>query len=227
VSSDLRLGLPAVAAWIVAWQARLVDPRLVGLLAAGLLVGAVVSLVRQQFLVAAVLVCAAGSGAVTAMHVHSRTTGPLAGLAARQAAVAVEAVLLDDPRVASPRGDQLTFRALVAARVRVERVTAAGESIRLRQQVLVLSSDTTLLGRLPSQRLRLEGRLQAPDRGDDVAALLSERGPPVLLGQPSLLQRAAGALRQGLRDRWRRCPRTSAACCPALSTGTPAVSTRG
>ncbi len=219
MSPDLRLGLPAIAAWVVAWQARLLDPRIVGLLAAGLLVGAAWSLLSQRFLVAAVLVCAAASGAVTALHVHTRTSGPLPALAARQAAVTLEGVLLDDPREVPPRADQLSFRTLVVARVRVERLTAAGESFALRQNVLVLTSETSLLGLLPSQRLHVEGRLQAAQRGDDVAALLSQRGPPVLLGHPSVVQRVAGTLRQGLRDAVAPLPSDQRGLLPGLVDG--------
>lgn len=219
MSPDLRLALPAVAAWIVAWQGRLLSPLLLGYLSVAVVLAAVLCLVLQRFLIAAVLVCAAASGGVTSLHVHTRTTGPLAIAAARQSAVTVEGVLLDDPRVIPPRGDVLAFRTLVVAKLRVERLTVAGEVLRLRQPVLVLGSDTHLLGLLPSQHLRLEGRLQPATPGDDVAALLSARGPPVVLGRPSRVQRVAGQLRQGLRDAVADLPADQRGLLPGLVDG--------
>ncbi len=85
------------------------------------------------------------------------------------------------------------------ARVRVETVRTGGRTFRLRAPVVVLSSEPSWLELLPSQRIRTEGRLRPPERGDDVAAVLSGRGPPVVLSGPSGVQRAAGQLRAGLR----------------------------
>jgi competence protein ComEC len=219
VNPDLRLALPAIAAWVVAWQGRLLSPLVLVCLSLAALATGGVFLVLQRFVVAAVLLCAAASGVVTSLHVHTRTTGPLFVAAARQAAVTIEGVLLDDPRVIPARGDVLSFRTLVVAKVRVERLIVAGQVLRLRQAVLVLGSDTHLLGLLPSQHLKLEGRLQPAAPGDDVAALLSARGPPVVVGRPSLLQRVAGRLRQGLRDAVAPLPADQRGLLPGLVDG--------
>jgi competence protein ComEC len=201
---DLRLALPAVAAWVVAWQGRLLAPRLLvvaALVAAAL--AAVTLLLRpggRRTVFAAVLACAAASGLATAARVHARTTGPLAEAARAGAAVLVRGVLVDDPHEVASRGDVLAFRQVVAARVRVDVLEVAGRSAHLREPVLVLSTDPGWLGLLPSQRVQVEGRLQQPDAGSDVAAVLSARGPPRLQSGPSWLQRAAGRLRAGLRS---------------------------
>jgi len=79
------------------------------------------------------------------------------------------------------------------------RLLVAGRDVHLREPVLILSSDEHWLGLLPSQHLSTEGRVQSPGVGDDVAALVSTRGPPRVLGAPTGLQRLAGRLRAGLR----------------------------
>ncbi len=200
---DLRLALPAVAAWLVAWQARLVPPGTVLLGAVTLLLIGLCILARSRArgaaLATAICACAAAAGLATAARAHARETGPLADAARAGAAVTVEGVLVDDPRLAPPKADVLAFRPLVVAHLRVERLLVAGRDVRLRQPVLVLSADGRWVGLLPSQHVRSEGRLQPAARGDDVAALLSTRGAPSIVGQPSALQRLAGRLRAGLR----------------------------
>ncbi len=170
-------------------------------------------------MVAATLVCAAAAGLATAARVHARTTGPLADAAARGASVTVEGVLLDDPRVVAPKGNVLAFQQLIVARLRIEVLEVAGRTVHLRQPVLVLATDSHWLGLLPSQRVRVEGRVQSPDAGDDIAALLSARGPPQVLSMPSTVQRVAGRLRQGLRDATDPLPSDERGLLPGLVEG--------
>lgn len=220
---DLRLAPPAVAAWLVAWQGRLLPPYLLVGLSACLALGAAGVLVRSRSpraaVVAAALVGAAAAGLATSARVQSRTSGPLADGAKRSAAVAIEARLLEDPRVVPAKGDVLAFRDLVVVRVRAERLELAGRAVSLRQPVLVVSDDRRWLGMLPSQRVRVEGRLRPAERGDDVAALLSARGPPVVLAAPSAVQRAAGRLRQGMRDAVAPLPADERGLLPGLVAG--------
>ena len=211
---DLRLVPPALAIWLVAWQGRLLPPRL--LLGAALvlaLVGAVLLLRRAAGAAAAVLGCAAASAAVTGLHIGSRTTGPLAQAATARAAVGVEAVLTDDPRRAASDPE------LVVARLRVRELRAAGRTHRLRAPVVVLSSEPAWLGLLPSQRVRVEGRLRPAERGDDVAAVLSARGPPDVRSPPSRVQRAAGELRAGLQEAVAPLPAAERGLLPGLVVG--------
>lgn len=220
---DLRLGLPALAAWAVAWQGRLVPPATLaslGLLAA--LAGAALLLRTSSgraLVAAAVLGCAAASALVTALHTQGRGSGPLVEAAARGAAVSAEVVLRDDPRSVTSSRAVLAVRSVVVARVEVRRVDVGGRRVLLRQPVLVLSEDASWLGLLPSQRVRVEGLLRAAERGDDVAAVLSTRGPPQLIGEPSAVQRAAGRLRQGLRDAVARLPAAERGLLPGLVDG--------
>ena len=229
---DLRLAVPASAAWVVAWQGRLLP---VGLLLALSAVSAVsaglvlragtarASTARagrvRALVLAASLACGAAAGLATAARVHARSTGPLAVAAHERAAVVVEGVLLDDPRVVPPKGAVLAFRQLVVARVRVEQLQVAGRQLRLREPVLVLAADARWLGLLPSTRVRAEGRVQEAGAGDDVAALLSARSGPTVLAPPSRLQTAAGRLREGLRRAASPLPDDEAGLLPGLVEG--------
>ena len=220
---DLRLALPAAAAWITAWQGRMLPPYLLSLLGLGLLLVAAAALLRSRrsraAVIAATCVCAAAAGFATAARVHARTHGPLAQAAQSNAAVTVEAVLVEDPRVVRPKANVLAFQQLVVAQIRVERLEVAGRDVRLRQPVLVLTNDSHWLGLLPSQRVRAEGRLQAPERGDDIAAVLSTRGTVRVLSPPSWLQRGAGSLRHGLQRAVRPLPSDERGLLPGLVEG--------
>ncbi|MCA1713295.1 MAG: DUF4131 domain-containing protein [Actinobacteria bacterium] len=211
---DARLALPAVAAWVAAWQGRLLPVPVA--FVAGLVLALVAALAGawRQWVVVAVCLCAAAGLVSVGARTQVRTAGPLTALGRQGAAVVLTAVLLDDPHRAGSAG-----RDLVLARVRVERVDSAGRSIRVRAPVVVLSSADGWLRLLPSQHVRVEGRLRRAERGDDVAAVLSARGPPVVLSQPSVLQRAAGSLRAGLRSAVAPLPAAERGLLPGLVVG--------
>jgi competence protein ComEC len=219
---DLRLVLPALAAWLTAFLGRLAPPRV--LLAASLLLlatGCVAVLGSRRgrtAVVAAVAVCAAAAGLVTGLHTASRVSGPLAELARDEAAVAVVGVLTDDPRRAlaqrpGGRGE------LHVVRLRVERLEARGRVHRLRAPVVVLSTASAWAPLLPSQAVRVEGRLRPPEPGDDVTAVLLARGDPDVLSRPSPVQRVAGHLRAGLRAAVAPLPEAEQGLLPGLVVG--------
>jgi len=218
VSLDLRLAAPAAAAWVVAWQGRLLPVPVLLLLALTLVLLGIASLRLQRYVLAATLVCAAAASLSVAARVHALTTGPLAAAAEQSAAVTVVGTLTDDPRAAASRADVLSFREVVVATARVSRLSVGGRDFRVREPVLLLGDDS-LLGLLPSQQVRVEGRLQAPGRGDAVAAVLSVRGRPELLGGPSTLASVAGALRHGLRAAASVLPTDEAGLLPGLVEG--------
>ncbi len=218
---DVRLVPAALATWLVAWQGRLLpNPQLLWI-GAILAAAAVVLLASRRggrvLVAAAVCGCAASSAAVTALHSGPLTDGPLPALAAREAAVRVEAVVTADPRRAVTQG--VGGRDLVVSRVRAEVLTAGGRRYLVRSPVVVLSGDPGWLGLLPSQRVRVEGRLRPAERGDDVAAVLSGRGPPLVLSGPSTVQRAAGHLRAGLRRAVAPLPAREQGLLPGLVVG--------
>ena len=220
---DLRLTLPAACAWVTAWQGRVLPPTVLAVLSGCAGAMAVVAVLRSRRSAATVaagcLVCAAAAGLATAARVHARTTGPLAAAATHSAAVVVDGVLLADPHAVPPKQAVLAFQQLVVVALRAERLVVAGRIVHVREPVLVLTSDPRWLSLLPSQRVRVEGRLQRPRVGDDVAALLSARGPPSVLTGPSAVQRVAGRLRQGLRDASATLPADERGLLPGLVDG--------
>jgi competence protein ComEC len=201
---DLRLVLPALSAWLVAWQGFRLPPRLLLAGAAALAVAAAVVLLRSRrpraVVAAAVCGCAAAAGLVTGLHLDARATSPLAALAREQAAVAVEGVLTADPRVAVPRGPARGGPDLVVVRLRVEQLDARGRSFALSEPVVLLTTDRDWLALLPSQRVRAEGRLRPAEPDDDVVAVLSGAVHQRSCHPPSPVQQVAGLLRAGLRQ---------------------------
>ncbi len=203
--ADLRLVGPALAAWTGAAGAGLTEPAPVVLLIAALLLGATlvcaVLLVRRAHIWRpaatglAVLACLAAGVLAAGIAARGRLHGPLADLDGMRAAATIEGTLTGDPRV-SPGGNTQ----LVIVPLRVERLTAAGRDLRLRQPMLVLATASGWAGLLPSQRVRADGTLAPPRAADTVAAVIFVRGPPVVVGGPSMVQAAAAHLRQGLRD---------------------------
>ena len=211
---DARLVLPAVAAWLVAWQVRLLPARVAAAGAVVLLVAGLLCVRSRRWPVAAVLVCAAAAAVATSARTQVRSAGPVPELAAREAAVVVTGVLTEDPHLSGSGPRQV-----VVARLRVERVDSGGRVHRVRVPVVVLSSARSWLGLLPSQRIRVEGRLRPAERGDDVAAAIAARGPPRVLSGPSLVQRAAGRLRAGLRSAVDPLPPAERGLLPGLVVG--------
>ena len=221
-SLDLRLALPALAAWLTAWLIRPLPAALIVGGAAVLMLSALVLLVRpgrRSAALAAICVCAGAACLAVASRTTARTADPLPQLAQQRAAVTVTGVLTDDPRLAAPAPGRQGRADLHVIRLRAESLEWAGRSVHLGVPMLVLSTDPTWLGLLPSQSVRVEGRLGGADPGDDIAAVVSGRGPPEVLGGPSAVQRAAGHLRAGLREAVSPLPDAEAGLLPGLVVG--------
>lgn len=164
---------------------------------------------RRRTLAAASLI-AAGAGTAATTRAIATHTGPLPRLAAAHAQAAVDAVVADDPRIATSLHGPFAI-----VPVRVERVN--GLPTRLPATVLASRPDEWRF--LPSTRLHFTARLR-PARPDtpDAAALSVRRSPQVLAG-PNPLQRLAGRLRQGLRDACAGLPADPRGLLPGLVIG--------
>jgi len=165
-----------------------------------------------------VLGCVAATAAGVGFRAHLAGSGPLAELARDRATVTAEVVLTDDPRVVAGRGGPVR-RDRVVAEGRAELIEAGGRRIRLGAPVLLLADGAEWRGLLPSQRVRVRGRLAPADPGELKAAVLLVRGPPVVLTGPSAVQRVAGHLRRGLRDAADVLPPDQRGLLPALVVG--------
>jgi competence protein ComEC len=197
--ADLRLALGAVAAWLSVLLA-LVLPPLAGVVWGGagvlLALAALFSRPRWSATAALLLGCAGAAALATSVRAAGVSDSPLTGLAERRASATVELVLSDDPRPVS--GGAGPPSVAVAARAR--EVAAGGREWSLSDRILVLAPAEGWSRLLPSQRVRVDGRLLPPLRRDLTVAVLSVRSAPSRVDPPSAVQAAAGSVRAGLRD---------------------------
>ncbi|WP_436319762.1 ComEC/Rec2 family competence protein [Streptomyces syringium] len=211
--ADLRLMVPALAAWAAAAGALTADGSVVAVAcgAAVVTAGALVAVARRRsaarvgaaVAVAAVLLCAAAGAAAAALRAADTHRGPLPELARRYGEATVELTVGTDPRAVRPhvRGAARTTPAVVFEAEATRVVTTHG-TVATRTPVLLIAP-RSWLGLLPSTRLRVDGRLAPPAReGDRVGAVLrvGDHRPPRVVAPPSTLQVTAARLRSGLRE---------------------------
>lgn len=202
-AADLRLMVPALTAWGVCWWSTNSSPTASWIAcAAGILAAGLTALfgvrVLAGFAVAVAMAAAAGG-----LHVALLRSGPLPALARDQAVVTVTVRVATDPVLhkaaavgAQLRPDLVIFRGTVTAVLSPTAVRGLHSPVLL----LVARGASSWLAFAPSQRLVVTGKLVPSLPGDDLTAVLSVRGPPVVLGRPSAIQRAAGVVRSGLRE---------------------------
>lgn len=195
------------------------------------------------------LLVAAGLALSAALHVVAGSSGPVPGLAAESAFVSTALTVTGDPRrvetkpspgSASPHNtspapasgvDTATSAAvlsstLVIVPVRITEITADnGAAYQVGTSATVISRPRTpedvdaWLALLPSEHLRVSGRLEPARGGTRDAAVLMVRGGPEVIGGPSLVQDLAGRLRADLREASSTLPTEEAGVLPALAVG--------
>ncbi|MEU6012679.1 ComEC/Rec2 family competence protein [Streptomyces sp. NPDC047515] len=177
---------------------------------------------------AAALLCAAAGAASAGLHRADARQGPVLGLAQRFARVEAEVTVTSDARWTLPRvrGDHSTPASLLMDAEITALTRPDGAVTRLSTPVLLIvppgRSTAQWQQLLPSTRLRVEGRLAPPlhDGERNTAVLRPEgKGPPRVTGPPSSVQRAAGALREGLRQATERLDPDARALLPGLVVG--------
>ncbi|GAA0475114.1 competence protein ComEC [Paractinoplanes deccanensis] len=235
--ADLRLAGFAVAAWLSSLAALHLSARSGVLLGVGaaLVAGLAVALPARRpstlprrsgwaagvpglrWAGLSVLLGVACGGVATGARVSVREAGPLVALVRAGEPVQLEVIVRDDPRaLRGPAGPPPTY--LVAVDLVMVR-GAEGAPLRLSARGLVLGSDPGWRGLLPGQRVGARGKLMPPRGGDLRAAVASVREPPVLLGEPSWAQRAAGVLRAGLQRACEPLPDLPGGLLPGLVVG--------
>jgi competence protein ComEC len=156
----------------------------------------------------------------TAARLAGRDAEPVARPAREHTTVTAElTVRRDARRLGGDAGRPASW--LVPAwleAVAVEGASAAGRT-RVRARILVLTGDPAWQSVLPGQRVSATGRLSPSRGGDLTAAVLSATGPPLPLGDPPWVQRAAGSLRAGLRLACEPLPDQPGGLLPGLAVG--------
>jgi competence protein ComEC len=200
---DLRLLVPALTAWATCFVCTTAAARWSGIACAMGIIGLLgASVVRRRVVMAfcAALVAASASAG---LHVAALAAGPLPALARQEQRVTVQVTVATDPTLSTGKavGSQLRPD-LVILRATVTVLTVPRRASGLHSSVLLLVTGSTQewMALSPSQRLVVNGRLQPPQPGDDITAVLTARGPPQLVGRPSAVQRIAGSIRSGLRN---------------------------
>lgn len=156
----------------------------------------------------------------TAARLAARDSDPVAGPAQDQAPVTAELTVRRDPRQLGREAGRPRW--LVPARLHRLRPDGGGPTtgaVRVRARILVLTDDPQWRSLLPGQRVRATGRLGPPRGGDLTAAVLFATGPPDPLGEPPWVQRAAGALRDGLQAASAPLPDEPGGLLPGLAIG--------
>jgi competence protein ComEC len=213
---DLRLVVPAGAAWLGSLWGLTHDASaavtslsllLVGTAAFAVLGGArartrLRSASAVRLVALSACIGAAGTVLAAGLRIGALEDGPVVRLAHQGAAGEVELVVTSDPRPVRSRVVGNT-RAPTEYAVPADLVSlriGAGE-VRQQLPVLVIGAGSAWSELLPGQPLRVAARLEPadPSGGDDVAVVLSARGPPTLTGRPSLVQRVAGQVRASMR----------------------------
>jgi competence protein ComEC len=158
------------------------------------------------------LVAACGVAASALLRAEAVHASPVDGLARQHATVTGEIVVRSDPILR--RG---SFEPYVVFRARTLSVTGRGHRHRVRVPVLVIADERWQRLALGSQ-VRVAGRLQQP-RTNDLAGVLSTRGPPEVVAQPGLWFRGADHLRASIRDSVAHQPDGPRSLVPALVDG--------
>ena len=213
---DLRLAAVAVAAWIAAAGLMSVPVRTTGVLAGVTLLAGLVALKgRRKWLVALTIGASAGA-ATTAVHVAGLHMGPVARLAPGQPHVDVRLRLVRDPVAVHSH----TGRRLVVADATALAVRRPGSSwLPDHAAIVVFAVDSRWLGLLPGQQVEVQGRLAPPRPGDVVAAVLVAGDPPSPMARAPVWQRAAGSVRDGLRQSVQQLPADERGLVPGLVLG--------
>jgi len=188
---DLRLALVSIAAWIGTQLGLLCGARwpvatvwlggtLSVLLSAGLLFTRLDH--ARRFILTCLLAVGIG-GCSAALRLLPLVSGPLAALAADGAAISAQVELTGDPvrKVAKVVGDRRGPE-LVEATANITAFTARGKRWALRVPVL-LRGDSQLIAYGPGTRLSVEGVLRPPGYRIGVAAIVSLRTAPNMLGR--------------------------------------------
>lgn len=215
---DLRVVPLALAAWAAAWAGTgLAADALLRAAGAGLLVALGVALaaagVRRRgrsarrpgaWLVATLMV-ALVIAVVGGLQADRLRSGPVADLARQQAVVTAQLELRSDPRLV---GTGAVRPPVLLVDGRLDEVAGRGGQWRVRSPVtLLVTGDATAwwLDQPVGTSVRVSGRLQLAERGEDVAAVLRVRAPPLAVTPPGsggrLVERVRAGLRNAVADR--------------------------
>jgi competence protein ComEC len=211
MSADLRLVGVAAGTWLASLTALYLSAGwgAVLALASASSAGLVGWLVRHRWrwILAGVLLGAACGAAMTAARVAVRDGPAVSRLIAAHATVHMRLIISDDPRP------------IPGASGRPGGYVIPASAVDPPARVLVIATDPAWRTLLPGTPVTATGRLAASRGGDLNAAVLSVSAAPDAVGVAPWSQRAAGALRAGLRRACAELPAEPGGLLPGLVDG--------
>ena len=219
---DARLLVPALLAWICVAAMLSLRPMILILSAAGLAgLGAVLMRHRwrRRAWVTGSAISLLGTAlclVATAAQSSVREAGLVPSLAEQRASATVEAVVLSDPRVIQTKGVRPTE--LVIVKVSVRTVVGRGQRSESSTPVMVFGDKTWARVRW-RETVRVSGRFDVADPGDDVVAVFNPSGAPKSVGDPGVIADVAEHVRVGLRDAVSGLPIDARGLLPGLVIG--------
>jgi competence protein ComEC len=198
-SPDLRMMPIAATAWGAAWLATSGTTLGLVVAAAGATVGLAAAMLRRSALLLTLIIVISGIVGVGLIDVHRLRHGPVALLAEHEATVSAEIEIRADPHLVAGSGTAPDAAAIKAETVRIQ---GRGSSWLVRVPVLLIVSGPQLetwFHTPVGTRVVVAGRLQSPEHGSEVAAILRGRGSPVVVQPPSAGLRVVEHVREGLR----------------------------
>ncbi|GAB3710954.1 ComEC/Rec2 family competence protein [Nocardiopsis oceani] len=221
---DLRLFLPAAAAWLAALGALAVPPWLAwlgagvaGCAALAVFASARPPLEAPALALVATLICGATVAAVSGAHVHRTESSAAASAVERGGEVEFRAEVSTDAlsRAGMPRPGRAEW--VVPAQTAWVRLD--GDRHVSQVPVVVLASGEGWGDLLPGQSFQGRGAFLETDDDPLTAALVPVRGPPEEVAEPSRLQDFAGGVRTGLREAASELSQPERGLLPALIVG--------
>lgn len=222
---DLRLLGPAAATWLTALVLLAADPRTGVVVSVVLFVAAAatVPLLRSSRteavagVVIAVQLCAASVALSAAGRVSVVAESPVTLRAVERGHAELDVVITGDPRpragAAQPGRPELVIEA------RTDRIDVYGARTGTRVPVVLLASGKKWRTLVPSQRVRLSGRLLSTEDDPLTAALVLVRGPPAQAAAPSPAHAVAAEIRERLRAACAVLPQPERGLVPAFVVG--------
>ena len=218
-SADLRMVPLAAAAWGAAWLGTSGSPTGIATAGAVVAVGLAAAALRRSALLLTVALVGAVIASASFLDVHRLRHGPVAKLATEQAVVSAELEIRADPHRVAATGARPGAAVMKVATIRIE---GRGVAWLVRAPVLLVMTGPHLEQwfQIPvGSRVVVHGRLDTPDPGSDVAALMRVRDSAAVVEPPSRALRLVERVREGLRQAVAERRPLARALVPALVLG--------
>jgi competence protein ComEC len=182
------------------------------------------SQIEARTLVAMILLGTLLGSAIAAIRIVPLVTGPIAQASQSNSVVSGIATIASDPIVTHSK-ETLDWndRKLLRISLRIDSVTARGQTFNVGSPVLSFISDPELISivqrYIPGQRIEFSAKLSGAPVGKPFAAYIKLLEAPVLIESAPRYQMLASQLRAGLHESLRLSPESAKGLVPGLALG--------